>query len=161
MISLDLTNIDTLLFDLGNVIYKLDISLAEANIQSLLKPGITREQVMEVVKKFEVGAISTSLFINGILRLCPYTVQARDVILAWNSMLVDLPYAYLSQLEQLRSKYKLYLLSNNNALHFEHMNDFLSREYNIQDFNTRYFHQTFYSHLIQLRKPDLRPLNMS
>lgn len=154
MIDINSNSIDTLLFDLGNVIYNLDIPLAEANIQALLKPGITWEQVVEVIKKFEVGTISASLFINGILRLCPYTIQARDVILAWNSMLINLPIEHIHKLEKLKSSYRVYLLSNNNELHFEHMISFLAKQYDITDFNTQYFHDTFYSHLIKHRKPD-------
>lgn len=154
MTSLDLIKIDSLLFDLGNVIYKLDIPLAEANIQVLLKPGITRDQVIEVIKKFEIGAISISIFINSILRLCPHTVQARDVIVAWNSMLIDLPIEHIQKLEKLKSSYQVYLLSNNNELHFEHMTSFLAKQYDITNFNELYFHNTFYSHLIQQRKPN-------
>ena len=152
MISVD--RIDSLLFDLGNVIFTLDLPLVTQNITSLLKPNTPKEAVFAVIKKFETGLISTSLFINGILRLCPHTVQARDVISAWNSMLVGMPYERIERLRQLKKAYNVILLSNNNELHYEYLENYLTEKYQVIDFDQSCFHHTFYSHLIKMRKPD-------
>jgi putative hydrolase of the HAD superfamily len=154
MEPLELKPFDAILFDLGNVIFNLDIPGAISELSALLKPGIEEDQVFEVIKKFEVGKISTDLFINGILRLCPYTVQATDVILAWNSMLVDLPAPRIIQLQELKKYYQIYLLSNNNALHYKYLEKYLLDIHGLSNFNERCFHATFYSHQIGLRKPD-------
>ena len=55
---------------------------------------------------------------------------------------------------RLRQRYNVFLLSNINELHERWITDYMEREHNIQDFETRYFDGVYYSHLIRLRKPD-------
>ena len=146
--------IEAILFDLGNVIFTLDIPRATQNITKLLKPNTPPGAVFEVIKKFETGQISTSLFINDILQLCPYSVQARDVIIAWNSMLEGMPYERIERLRALKQQYQVLLLSNNNELHYEYLENYLMENYGVNDFNQSCFHHAFYSHQIKIRKPD-------
>ncbi len=159
MLPLKFKPFDAILFDLGNVIFNLDIPRAIYNLSALFKPGIEEDQVFEVIEKFEVGEISTDQFINRILQLCPYNVQANDVIMAWNSMLVDLPPQTITQLQKLKNHCQVYLLSNNNALHYEFLENYLLDSRGVSNFTERCFHATFFSHQIGLRKPSPEAFN--
>ncbi len=153
-----MTETRNLLFDFGNVLIDLDIEGATERIQALMDPSHHAPQVEQAVinaiEKFEVGAISTEVFLNALLRHARRDVQARDVIQAWNSMLVGIPPYRLSMLKKLRESYGVYLLSNTNTLHLEWVYRHLERELKVDNFDKRFFDGVYYSHLIGHRKPD-------
>ena len=153
-----MAEIANILFDFGNVIIDIDIPGATQRIGSLRNPDIEESKysdyVHDLVRKYEVNAISTDGFINGVLRYAHNKVQARDVILAWNSMIIGIPEYRLEMLDQLRRNHNLYLLSNTNELHIEQVHHHLQRSHAIEDFESRYFDEVYYSHEIGERKPD-------
>ena len=59
-------------------------------------------------------------------------------------------------LSRLKEKYNVYLLSNTNKTHVDWVDGYLKTVYgfSIQDFDERFFHKSYYSHLIHLRKPN-------
>ena len=148
----------SLLFDFGNVIIDIDIPGATRQIGALRSKKVTedefRKEVVELVLKYEVGSISTDIFINGILRHSRPDVQALDVITAWNSMLIGIPEYRLAALEMIRQEYSLYMLSNTNALHIEWVDNHLEQMHGISDLEQDHFHDVYYSHRIGKRKPD-------
>ena len=149
-------DISNLLFDFGNVIIDIDIPGAIDRLGALKHPEVEDaeydRQLRQLVRKYEVDAISTDLFINGVLKYAGHNVQALDVIKAWNSMLVDLPAYRLSMLEQLRSRFGLFMLSNTNYMHISWVHDHLRDAHQISDFEDRFFDEVYYSHLIKARK---------
>jgi len=151
-------DVSNILFDFGNIIIDIDIPGAIERIGSLKRNDVSEQDydshIRDLVRKYEVDAISTDLFINGILKLSDVKVQARDVIDAWNSMLVGIPAYRLTMLQQLRGKFGLFMLSNTNYMHIEWVHAHLKRDHDIHDFETRYFDEVYYSHLIKARKPD-------
>ena len=142
-----------LLFDLGNVIVDLDIDGCTERLRRLMKADASIEEFNIHLIKYESGRISSELFINRILALCSHKVQALDVIEAWNSMLVGIPGHRLDMLKKLRERYNVYLLSNTNELHLEWIHRHVKSEFGIQDFESAFFDQAYYSHLVGDRKP--------
>jgi len=153
-----LTGVANILFDFGNVIIDIDIPGAIDRIAAFRSPKVSEEtydrELRKLVRKYEVDAISTDLFINGILKYADVSVQARDVIVAWNSMLVSLPEYRLTMLERLKDRFGLFMLSNTNYLHIEWVHEYLRTTHHIEDFESRFFDVVYYSHLIKARKPD-------
>ena len=151
-------NVKNLLFDYGNVIIDIDIPTAFENIQNLYpetpKEEAWKKEFFELMKKYEVGQISTELFINGVLKNAKKKKQALDVIEAWNSMLVGIPQYRLIMLEALREKYNVVLLSNTNAMHIEWANKHLLEIHGVDNFEKRYFDDVYYSHVVGMRKPN-------
>ena len=147
-----------LLFDLGNVLFEIDIPLCSRNVFSLLDPDIDRSEFKEAFRQkneaLEIGKLSKAVFINFLLRNSKKNVQALDVILAWNSMLIGMPFHHFDLLKRLRKKYRLYLLSNINAFHHPRFLEMIAEDHSITDFDS-YFDHCFYSHKIGLRKPDI------
>jgi len=140
-----------LLFDFGKVIIDIDDTGAIERVKKLL---INESAFEEALPKYEVGKISTDTFINKLLSQAKPNVQALDVIQAWNSMLIGIPASRLKMLEQLKSHYKLYLLSNTNELHIEWIHRHLRKDHDIANFEKQYWNGVYYSHQVKERKPN-------
>ena len=147
-----------LLFDLGNVLFEIDIPLCSKNVFSLLDPNVDRAEFKLAFKEkneaLETGELSKAVFINFLLRHSKKGVQALDVILAWNSMLIGMPFHHFDLLKKLKRKYRIYLLSNINAFHHPRFLEMIAEDHGIIDFDS-YFDRCFYSHKIGRRKPDI------
>jgi len=148
--------ISTIIFDLGNVL--LDIELMNFHQKALEIMGINEagklRKIEELMLRYELGKINTEVFINGLIRESVRPIQARELIKAWNSILIEMPSHIPLLLLDLRQQYKIYLLSNTNPLHIDWAMKHLKDQFDISDFETNYLHGVFYSHLLQLRKPD-------
>lgn len=148
--------ISTIIFDLGNVL--LDIEMMNFHQKAAEIMGITENEKLERIKalmlSYELGKINTEVFINGLIRESIRPVQARELILAWNSILITMPTYIPGLLLDLRRRFKIYILSNTNSLHIEWIHRYLKDQFDISDFETGYLHDVFYSHILQMRKPD-------
>jgi len=144
-----------ILFDLGNVLIDLDQDLWRQEMKDLFDIISLKDLhpvVVEKMKDYERGIISTSIFINHMLRHSPTGTQALDVITAWNSMLVGIKYHRLEALEQLKSRFRLFVLSNTNALHIEWVDKYLMKRLKFPAFYGL-FDEIFLSHEIKKSKP--------
>ncbi len=145
-----------ILFDFGNVLIDLDIPKTTRMLEELVANDVeeARREIEELVKKYETGKISTELFINGILKFCRNEVQAKDVIEAWNAMLIGVPARRIEWLYEMKKHHRMAILSNTNSLHLENVYKGLEKDHPGLDFENEFFEKVFYSHKIGLRKPD-------
>jgi glucose-1-phosphatase len=150
--------IANILFDFGNVIIDIDSAGAFERIAAFRSQDMNEEtyrtQIIHLAEKFEVDAISKDDFISGILDLTSPDTRAEDVVDAWNSMLVGIPKYRFGMLESLKQNFNLLLLSNTNQLHIAWVHEHLESTHGIDDFESRFFHDVYYSHMIKARKPD-------
>jgi putative hydrolase of the HAD superfamily len=153
-----MTLIKNIIFDFGNVLLDIDLSAVERNLRPLL--GNNYDNAMEKWRRdklfelYETGGISTTEFVDTVrfsLEPALTPEQVRDI---WNSMLLGMPRHRFDLLLLLRRRYKVFLLSNINALHERWIADYVQREHGIADYESRYFDAVYFSHLIRLRKPD-------
>lgn len=147
-------HIKNMLFDLGNVIVDIDIEGAHKRLKEMFRPEANQTIIEKAFLDYECGRISTDLFINALLNQCERKFQAIDIIGAWNSMLIGIPAHRLEMLKQLKLRYKVYLLSNTNALHLEWIHRYLHKEHNEDSFESTFFDYAYYSHLVGDRKPN-------
>lgn len=150
--------ISTILFDLGNVLFDLDIPATEEALSNLLgqhslrfKNWAVKQQFFE---RYEIGEISDELFIEKIGEHCLPGTTEQMIINAWNAMLLGMPADRLQWLKELRSIYQVALLSNTNALHIAWVRQFLANGHQVTEFETTHFDRVYYSHEIGARKPD-------
>ncbi|TVR86133.1 MAG: HAD family phosphatase [Saprospirales bacterium] len=145
-----------ILFDFGNVLIDLDIPKTTRMLEELVADDVeeARREIEELVKKYETGKISTELFINGILKFCRNEVQAKDVIDAWNAMLIGVPARRIEWLYEMKKHHRMAILSNTNSLHLENVYKGLEKKHPGLDFENEFFEKVFYSHQIGLRKPE-------
>ena len=147
--------IENVIFDLGNVIVDLNMPRAEAMLQELAGLSFmhAKGKDLEIFLQFESGLISEAIFLNYILGKSPRSVQALDIIRAWNAMLGDIPLRRLQMMKELQDRYRVFILSNTNETHIRYTRQHISTHYGASGFEA-YVHHPFYSHDLKCRKPD-------
>ena len=154
-------HIKTLVFDLGNVIIDLDIERTWSSLEHHLGSDF-----FETIKKvypngdlfidYEVGRISEKTFFDALQSASEHPLSIRGLTEAWNAMLLTINPERFTMLTRLKEKYNVFLLSNTNQTHVNFVDGYLQtvHGFSIQEFDARYFHRVYYSHLIGLRKPN-------
>lgn len=152
------TKITTLLFDLGNVLFDLNIPATERALARVLGERTTEFRSWTIhnhfFERYEIGEISDSDFVGQINQYCLPGTKNEEIISAWNAMLVGMPLERLTWLKELRKTYRVALLSNTNALHIKWVHHYLEQKYQITQFEEDCFDRVYYSHEIRARKPD-------
>ena len=101
-----------------------------------------------LMAQYERGEIKSTDFIDKICSMATHEIRPLNVIHAWNLMHAGIPPERIACLKQLREEgYRLYLLSNNNELHWQHT----TGEY--PGFASL-FEKCFLSHEMHCTKPD-------
>lgn len=149
-------NIKAIIFDLGGVLLDLDRDRCIRNFHSLGVNGI--EKFLNdylpagFLLQLEKGKISPEEFRNEIRKFTPQKLTDEQIDEAFCSFLVDIPSGRLQLLLDLRKRFKLYLLSNTNAIHMDYCkkNFFQWKGHQLEDF----FDKCFFSYELGLTKPD-------
>jgi len=151
------TFIKNILFDLGGVLIDIDTSRTEKGLAKFTKENLALRDLeallYEKLHLFEKGQYSEELFINLLLKHSHYKIQALDIITVWNSMLTFIDEDRLHVLKKLSKDYKLYALSNNNPIHFQWLQKKNAELAKGEEF-FELFQSMYFSHLIEVRKPD-------
>jgi len=146
-----------ILFDFGNVLIDLDIPATFRALKKLIAKDeleTAEDYINEQVKKYEIGKISSELFINSILKISDSEVQARDVIQAWNKMFIGIPESRMQWLKEMKKFHRMAIFSNTNEMHIQWVYDHLKRDHGGMDFEEAFFEGVYYSHLLGCRKPE-------
>lgn len=147
--------INTIIFDFGDVFINLD---KHGSINSLKKLGLTQwnEDLKQLNLEFEKGEISRENFLLGIQKYVP-NASFDEILEAWNAVLLDFPLHRLEFVQKLSKKYRLFLLSNTDAIHI----DTFEQENGISFYSDFYqcFEKVYYSFEIGMRKPDPEVFN--
>jgi putative hydrolase of the HAD superfamily len=151
---------DAIVFDFGGVLIDLDIEKSYEELALLvdinpLETEILVAKMYDSFEEFETGKISSETFIWRIQNLTNKEVDPIKVIHAWNAMLLGWNPAKLAFLNKIKNKYPIYLLSNTNEIHLKWVMNDLKVNHGIEDFDNQFFIKAYYSHLIELRKPDI------
>lgn len=80
-------------------------------------------------------------------------ISDEAIISAFNALLLDYPPERIRLVQELNKKYRVFLLSNTNAIHVEYYNEMLSREFGIKNLD-QLMEKAFYSNELGCRKPD-------
>lgn len=152
-------NIKNIIFDYGNVIFKLDFAKGKKAWKELgiINPDQFYGHTLQdrVFDAFERGEITAGDFRTHIrLKVNNPDLTDQQIDKAWNSMLIGVSDGNHDLLIKLKSKYRTFLLSNINAIHYEYIINYLKTEFNF-DGNNHLFEKTYYSHLTGKRKPEL------
>lgn len=152
--------IKNIVFDFGGVLLDLDFDLTYLKMSELLGTSFYPDQfsddTLTFLHEFEKGHISKETFLWNLQNLSSGQVpQGKELIDAWNAMLLGWKPEKLDFLQTLRRKYKVYLLSNTNVFHIEWVYKDLIKNHGIYNFNTVFFDKIYYSHEVRMRKPDL------
>ena len=106
-----MAEIKNIIFDLGGVILNLNYQLTSKAFEKLgvddFDNYYSQKEQTSLFNSFETGLISTKDFIKSAQNLFTHNLAENDIIVAWNSMLLDLPEHRLSLLQELKKKFKL------------------------------------------------------
>lgn len=147
----------TIILDMGGVLMQHNMPECIKRFQSMLGNRVMQnilglasngEGIEDtLMEQYEKGEISTDYFINTILQYASQDTTRDEVIAAWNTMHGGIPVERLQQIQQWKSAgHRLFLLSNNNELHWEDIH---------QVYDMSVFEHCFASHLMHMSKPAL------
>ena len=146
--------IKNIIFDFGDVFINLDKEIIFREMPKFGGAMKLTPQMIELNNTYEVGGISSEEFINSLAKLYP-SAEPEDIVQIWNGMILDFPDERLDFIETLASEgsYRLFLLSNTNALHISHVETLIGNE----KFNRfkSFFEKFYLSYEIRLRKPNV------
>mgnify|MGYP000264854633 FL=1 len=149
-------NIRHIIFDLGGVLLNLDVegctrAFEKAGLKDI-RSVLTGTNEGGIFSEYERGEIGTPEFRDGIRQLASQSLTDDEIDRMWVNELLDIPQEKLDLLVSLRSKYDIYLLSNTNELHWQHVVESLlpQQNYRVEDL----FKETFLSFRMKLAKPD-------
>jgi glucose-1-phosphatase len=152
-----MAELKNIIFDLGGVLINIDykktekafIALGFENFETMYSQ-FTADAIFE---KLETGKISNADFYDKLISLSYNKITAAQIKNAWNGLVLDWRVESLNFLEALSPKYKLFLLSNTNAIHHECFTNSLKIETNRTEIDSL-FTKAYYSHEIHFRKPN-------
>ena len=144
--------ISTLIFDFGDVFIDLDKPATEREF-TRLGVDIKNPDLVQAAIDYELGLIDSATIISRVKQRYP-DLDIAEITSAWNAIIRDFPENRLDFIKSLKAsgRYKLFLLSNTNALHIEQVVHRMGAD--------RYTHfadcfDHFYlSHEIHFRKPE-------
>ncbi|WP_167604724.1 HAD family hydrolase [Maribellus sediminis] len=154
----DLSNIKNIIFDLGNVLLNLDF---DASIKAFQKLGLNKAAINpsvafsdSVFYNLETGRITPAEFRSRVRELLNNpNATDQQIDDAWYAMILDIPEKRVKTLQDLRSKYRIYLFSNTNEIHIGRLLEEFKAIYGFEF--SSLVDEVFYSHEIKARKPEI------
>jgi len=151
------THIKNIIFDFGGVILNIDYCLSEKAFEKLgfkdFRHFYSQASQKNLFDRLEKGFITPANFRKEIRQFIPVAVSDSQIDDAWNSMLLDLPEERIHLLERLKTKYRLFLLSNTNEIHYASFSSYMKGKFN-RDIFTELFERAYMSFELKMRKPD-------
>jgi HAD superfamily hydrolase (TIGR01509 family) len=148
--------IKNIIFDLGGVIMEIDVKktlkafekLGAKNIQEYFGHGFAASFFSD----HEAGRISDEEFIAKIKKMLGGEVPDESVIEAFNALLLYFPPERISLLKELKTRYRIFLYSNTNAIHYKEFSKIYRKTFSgaLED----NFEKAYYSHILGHRKPE-------
>jgi len=150
-------SVKNIIFDLGGVLLNIDY---QAPVREFRRLGIedfdqfySKVGQLRLFDDLEVGLIQPEIFRNAIREYSKLDLSDQEIDRAWNSILLDFPIHRKEMLYRLKQSYRLFLLSNTNAIHIPCFEKNLVREHGV-NFLPEVFERIYYSSRIGLRKPE-------
>ncbi|QKJ28828.1 HAD family phosphatase [Mucilaginibacter mali] len=150
--------IKNIIFDYGNVIFSIDFSRTQNAFNAL---GVNNSgeffghlQQDAIFDAYDKGEITSVQFRDHIRAAAGNkNLSDEQIDAAWNSLLLGIAEGNHDLLLKLKGKYRTFLMSNINDIHYTHIMNYLRREFNFEG-NDHLFEKVYYSHLVGKRKPN-------
>ncbi len=154
---INLTNIKNIIFDLGGVILNIDYNLTVEEFKKLNLENydklFTQMQQSNLFNLLETGKVTPQEFRAEIKKISNIKITDKQIDNAWNAMLLDFPAKRIELLNNLKNKYRIFLLSNTNVIHLEEYNKTLQNNFGLENMS-QIFEKEYYSHEVGMRKPN-------
>lgn len=152
-------NIKNIIFDYGNVIFEIDFQKSEQAFKDIGIPDtttfFTHKVQNELFDQLDMGLITAAEFRDEVRRISgEYDLSDDDITNAWNALLIGVAEGNHQVLMEMKNKYRTFLLSNNNEIHYSYIMRYLKENFELED-NSSFFEKDYYSHLMGMRKPNV------
>jgi FMN phosphatase YigB (HAD superfamily) len=141
--------IKTVIFDLGKVIISFDFMRGYHGLEKICGLPVSeirsRISATDLVQRFECGLVEPEDFVAQLSRMLDLHISYDQFCQIWSSIFLPDPLIPESLLAGLSQRYRLLLLSNTNAIHFQ----MLEQTYPL----LRHFHHKVLSHVVRAMKP--------
>jgi putative hydrolase of the HAD superfamily len=146
-----------IIFDFGGVIIHIDplrtlTAFRNLGIKNFDGQYSTLGQ-RHLFDELEKGSITPAEFRNRIRSFSELPLTDEQIDHAWNAILVDLPEQHIEFLKTLKDKYRLFLLSNTNAIHESAFTAMIQKKFG-EDVLKKIFERVYLSHHLKMQKPD-------
>lgn len=149
--------INNIIFDLGNVILSIDTKLSEKEFARFgltdFKKLYTLASQAEIFDRLEIGKISSTEFYNEFRRITGSDLSDKIIKDCWNALILDYRPEVIQLLKKLKSKYRTFLLSNTNKIHYDYYTDSLIQNFDVNGLESL-MEKTYFSHEIGMKKPN-------
>jgi putative hydrolase of the HAD superfamily len=137
-----------IIFDLGRVLVQFDFERWRQALEDLCPYDAAeirrRIAATDLVERFETGLMEPEDFVAQLSGILDLHMEYADFCKLWSSIFTD-PLIPEAMLEGLAARYRLVLLSNTNAIHFETIRE----NYPM----LRHFHERILSYEVHAMKP--------
>lgn len=144
--------IKNIILDFGDIFIDLDKLATPRAMEKFGYKSLTPD-LDTLFKEYEKGLTSSQKFLEEVSNFFPNATE-KDLIAAWNAILLDFPDRRLEFVEKLakENQYRLFLLSNTNDIHIE----FVKQQMGMEKFNRfkNAFEVFYLSYEMKMRKPD-------
>lgn len=144
-------------FDFGNVIINIDVS---RTFQSFANLTVKKQELIErqfadsqLFRRYETGQLEDDEFREVVRQTLGFPLSDREIDIAWNSLLLDIPVERVELIYAIRQKYPIYLLSNTNSIHIKASNCYIQKNFNGKKLSD-WFDKLYLSYEIGLWKPE-------
>lgn len=152
-----MSEIKNIIFDLGGVIINLDIPKTILEFNKLSNKPFesiyNQLQQTPIFDLFDKGQISEADFFYELNNSLSQSLTHKQLLNAWNAMLLDFPIHRLELLNQLKQRYRIFLLSNTNETHITQFENDLYKQHGYKNLEP-FFEKVYYSCRMNMRKPD-------
>lgn len=149
-------DIEAIIFDFGGVLFDIDFSRTNKAFTDIgvkdFERMYSQRHANPLFQHLEEGKINEPEFYDAFRKATGLTLIDDQIKNAWNALLLSFRKEALNTLKHLKSKYKLYLLSNTNYIHHLHFNKIYKEEIGEGSLDD-YFDKAYYSQQIGFRKP--------
>ena len=152
----DFSKIKNIVLDLGNVIINIDFELTYQALASL-----TGKDIFEVKKeldetnlwnRYEEGLVSDDVFLKTLYTALELDCSQVELEKAWCAILLDIPQKRIDLIDELRKKYRVFILSNTSDIHIQVINNTIKNQFGQSDLKAL-VEKAYYSYEMKMRKP--------
>jgi len=155
---IDLNGIKNIIFDFGGVIIDIDFQAIKPAFEKL---GVSDFSTLysqfyqtQLFDQFEMGTVSPQEFRTELKKLLPKNISDCEIDNAWNSMVLQIPDQRVQLLQKLKTRYRTFLLSNTNKIHYDFYLKNFRNDFGLNDFS-ELFEKTYFSFEMGMKKPNI------
>jgi len=153
---MNLNNIKNIIFDFGGVVIDIDFKLTFTAFKELginnIDEVFNKIKQTNVLANFEKGTIKPKLFRESLKSIAKTNIDNDTFDKAWNKLLLKIPKERIDLLLTLKEKYKIFLLSNTNIIHYNKYVKQL-KPFGFSNFD-ELFNKAYFSFNMQMIKPN-------